>query len=514
MDLKNWYREQLKNKITVLQEEKTIYSIDRDRSIESIRMTIHSLKGSGGTFGFNEITTQAKYIESLPDYDLIDQLDIFIELLENISNGNDNFRKVIIKTVLFIDEDPDLLHLMSTIFEKYDIEFLTASNYSDIKKKLNEVEHIDYIVQNMVMPNISGEALLKEIKSQDKFTATPITVLSGKDDKELKDKCLLLGAENFVRKPFNPEHFASDIVNKLNNKIISNTHEYLLPKFKLKDKFNDLVELFKEKRVVSSMAFISIGFFQLLIDKYSEKIGNEIFNDLLENFLKIKDVKDIIVKWDEGELIFLFNDVVLTNAYELLKITLDEFSRKEIFPEHFESFYPTYNASLIEINDDMNFTVALNKTEKLIEIAKEEHNRIVYDDILVKSEDTIVIVDDDSLILSMLMYKFEKNGYTVKCFDDGEQALNYIKHHTSISLIITDIKMPAMDGYQLLEILRDFPVFANIPIMMVSSMTSEDDIIKAMNLEADDFIKKPFSPDEIVARANRMIKRSKLYNVL
>jgi DNA-binding response OmpR family regulator len=75
------------------------------------------------------------------------------------------------------------------------------------------------------------------------------------------------------------------------------------------------------------------------------------------------------------------------------------------------------------------------------------------------------------------------------------------------ALVILDVKMPGMDGFEVLRQLRDMPSYARTPILMLTSMGSEQDIVRGLELGANDYIVKPFAPVELVARVNRHLRR-------
>ena len=75
--------------------------------------------------------------------------------------------------------------------------------------------------------------------------------------------------------------------------------------------------------------------------------------------------------------------------------------------------------------------------------------------------------------------------------------------------MILDVKMPGLDGFEVLERLRKSPRYANIPIIMLTSMGQEADVVRGFRLGADDYILKPFSPTELSARVRRLLRRGR-----
>lgn len=116
----------------------------------------------------------------------------------------------------------------------------------------------------------------------------------------------------------------------------------------------------------------------------------------------------------------------------------------------------------------------------------------------------ILICDDEREILEILQLYLEKEEYIIVKAFDGEEALNIIKDNDDIDLALLDIMLPKLDGYNLVKEIRKRK---NIPIILLSAKNRESDKILGLDLGADDYITKPFSPLEVVARVNAQIRR-------
>ena len=109
---------------------------------------------------------------------------------------------------------------------------------------------------------------------------------------------------------------------------------------------------------------------------------------------------------------------------------------------------------------------------------------------------TILIAEDDNDIVKLLKLYLESSGYRVLTVDNGLSAFELIQNE-QIDLAVVDIMMPKMDGYELIKKTREIK---NIPILILSAKNQDTDKILGLNLGADDYMTKPFSPLEIIAR--------------
>ena len=120
---------------------------------------------------------------------------------------------------------------------------------------------------------------------------------------------------------------------------------------------------------------------------------------------------------------------------------------------------------------------------------------------------TILVVDDDPHIRQLLVFAFDKAGLGAIETADGEAALALVETHAP-DLIVLDINMPRMDGLEVCRRLRGGEGRADIPILFLSSRDDEIDRVLGIELGADDYVVKPFSPREVVARVMAILRRT------
>ncbi len=124
-----------------------------------------------------------------------------------------------------------------------------------------------------------------------------------------------------------------------------------------------------------------------------------------------------------------------------------------------------------------------------------------------ETKKTILVVEDDKSLLPMITYNIEKNGFQVSSATNGEDALLLMKEEIP-SLAIFDWMIPAPSGLELCKIVRRKPETSNLPIIMLTAKEEEEDRVRGLDCGADDYITKPFSPAELIARIKALLRRS------
>ncbi len=117
---------------------------------------------------------------------------------------------------------------------------------------------------------------------------------------------------------------------------------------------------------------------------------------------------------------------------------------------------------------------------------------------------TILVVDDEPRIRDLVRMNLEMEHYRVLEAGDGEEALEQLREHLP-DLVVLDVMMPAMDGFETLKAIREV---STVPVIMLTVRQNEQDKIRGLDLGADDYLAKPFSPRELLSRIRALLRRS------
>ena len=119
---------------------------------------------------------------------------------------------------------------------------------------------------------------------------------------------------------------------------------------------------------------------------------------------------------------------------------------------------------------------------------------------------TILVAEDQQHVRSLVEYKLRNSGFVVISVEDGNAALQKVEEIIP-DLVLLDVMMPLMTGFEVLSAMKKNQKTKDIPILMVTAQSKEDEVLKGLELGADDYITKPFSPNELVARVKTVLLR-------
>lgn len=125
----------------------------------------------------------------------------------------------------------------------------------------------------------------------------------------------------------------------------------------------------------------------------------------------------------------------------------------------------------------------------------------------------ILVIEDEADILEVIEYNLKREGFRVVCVSDGEEG---VKEARSMApdLVLLDLMLPGLDGIEVCRKLKGDSITGNIPIIMVTAKGEESDIVLGLGVGADDYVAKPFSPKELVARVRAVLRRGPVKGIL
>jgi two-component system phosphate regulon response regulator PhoB len=121
---------------------------------------------------------------------------------------------------------------------------------------------------------------------------------------------------------------------------------------------------------------------------------------------------------------------------------------------------------------------------------------------------SVLVVEDETALLTLLRYNLEKEGFTVSSAHDGEEALLQLKE-AKPDAVLLDWMLPRVSGIEVCRQIRRTPAWKDLPVIMLTARGEEGDRVRGLDSGADDYVVKPFSPNELIARLRAVIRRAR-----
>ncbi len=121
---------------------------------------------------------------------------------------------------------------------------------------------------------------------------------------------------------------------------------------------------------------------------------------------------------------------------------------------------------------------------------------------------TIMVVEDNEDVAYLLKFMLSREGFNVLSAEDGRQAMALLVGEEPPDLVLLDIMMPYLNGFQLLEKIKNTSGWKEVPVVMLTSKSQESDVVRALDNGATDYIIKPFQADELLARVKGILRNT------
>lgn len=456
---------------------KKIYTISNENNIEDIVFELERL---------GQDDDSEKYIEKL------------IKIKQIIED------KIIEKSrVLVFPDSDDALNELIDKLKDNNIEVIISKG--DAVDAIFSYNPNAIIIQNN--KNINAVTILKSIREEKILDQVPILVISDVDY-NTKLECLKLGVIDYIEYNFNIEEVYLKLLNIINmsSKCLKNTVYDIATGLYTRKQGETLAAslLIKAQREEKegTLLLIDFDFMGEVNKRLGIAFGNKIMNKVVSEFKKYTTKVDIAYRMSGDEFAFIFYDRDVKWVKNVAEQVLG--FAKQYGEEIGQNI--SFSAGISSISKDITeYKDILVRARGALAVAKMEgRGRVVVDVDSVKKNNTINIlfVDDDRIIQSILKSRYKNKGYNVFTASDGLEALEILKNN-SIDLVVTDYYLKLMNGDELIKKIREEN--SDIPIIVLSSQKNEDYIKRTLDLGADDYVVKPFSPVELDSRIKKLI---------
>lgn len=508
-ELKQWYREALVARIKALEASRKELKEKFPEAIETIRRIAHSLRGSGGTYGYPKITDEATILEEAEPRNISTRLDALLAVLYEVTSGTDTEDV----GILIIDDDPEICKILEAKLGGGNRKIYIAEYGSEAEKILQK-NHISLILLDLILPDTDGRNLLLHFREQPETAGMPIIVLSAQVGARVKMECYALGANDFFEKPLDPDILSAAVASRLSQagKISTQTHIDSLTKLPNRAAFNiaysRMLSFAGRVKAHLSLAILDIDHFKNVNDSYGHLMGDEVLRRVAKVMSRSLRQHDILARWGGEEFIALLPNTDRSGAVRAIEKALLAVTEERFESSDGKSFFVTFSAGVTEVSEGVDAEDAVAEADRLLYLAKSSgRNRVLStEDNIESTRKKILFAEDDNLISNIIKHRLKLEGFDILHFIDGSSAFTAAQE-TIVDLAIIDVKMPEMDGFELLRRLRMLPGYSHIPILMLTSMGSERDIARGFKLGADDYVLKPFSIVELLARIHRMLTK-------
>jgi len=501
----------LATRSAALARAKAELAVDAESAAASIRRIAHVLRGSGTTFGYPQITEAATAVEEASQENLAGTLDTLLEVLQGVTvAGSDGATPSL---VLVVEDDPISLVLLQRALAAPNRRVVTAPTMAAAEWYL-ENDTVALAIVDIVLPDGDGRNFLLRLREQARTATIPIIVVSALKSAQVRTECYALGCDSYLAKPVDTDVLAAAAdallrrAGRAERESQRDNLTGLANRAGVRDAHARLVAAADRARSPLAVAVVDLDGFKTLNDAHGHTGGDAALKGFAQVLLDTLRRTDVLGRWGGDEFVVLMPDTERSVAGTVLSGVLEKI-RQHDFPVGDATARLTFTAGIAAHEAGATLDTAIAEADKLLYRGKVGGRNVV----LAGEGDaasvvrTVLVAEDDPMILSLVKHRLTRDGMDVVHAADGNTALR-LADETRVALVILDVNMPGLNGFEVLEQLRARPAYARTPIMMLTSVGQESEIARALDLGADDYVIKPFSPVELLARVRRLVARA------
>jgi diguanylate cyclase (GGDEF)-like protein len=428
---------------------------------------------------------------------------------------------------LVVEDDEAVRTLVEHALSSSGIELRAAAGIAEAWRHL-EVEDFSVVILDLVLPDGDGRRFLSELRAWPRTARVPVVVLSAKGSRAVQLDCFQLGADEFFEKPFDPAVLGAAVLRQIERARVVASGDRLDPVTRLPNRealatrFREIAAFAHARSQPATVAYLTLDEMADAKGASRQSATDTVLQEVARILHRTLRSTDSYGRWNERGLVLLFPGTRTGPARQVVERLSRQVRSRGIPlppPRGSAETAGTTEARVsfsAALGDALGWSALEDAVGALAHLLQrtvgEGPARIVMDQDPSEAEASrvrILLVDDDPGVATLVRYRLEREGIDVQHVSDGTVALALVQDAGALGefdLVVLDVKLPGAGGYELLEVLRKSSPLRRVPVVMLTQMGREADVVRAFELGADDYVLKPFSPIELMARIRRLLR--------
>lgn len=454
---------------------------------------------------------------------------------------------------ILIVEDDEMVQLLAQKAVEGDGREVRVTETVEAARSALSEEDFDAVILDLFLPDGDGRQLLAEIRERPRSAHLHVLVLSGATGRNTKLECFRLGADEFLEKPMDPELLGAAVDRQL-QRARTRARESRVDSLTGLPNRAALVERFSELAAVSArsgspltLALIEMEGLEDLRNRTGREKSDEIEAGFAAVLSEVVEEPDVVGRWGDATFVVLFPDTGVRDSEPALSRVLAE-ARSRGYTRSSDTPLPV-RVGVVDGRRQDDLRSAVQDAEQALALAHGRDDRKdrsnagdpespegpdspdgpagprspehledpggiaihpVDAEGEIEDKRRILLIEDAPVLAKLMEHRLRRGGMNVDHLASGSEVRRLVEKEDSptYDVILCDVKLPGADGFELLQRFKEDPKWASIPVVMVTSMGREADVVRAFDLGADDYVLKPVSPGELIARIHRLLRRS------
>ena len=424
------------------------------------------------------------------------------------------------RTVLACDDDPAVLDALASVLGRGGMQVITTPDSRELFAAL-ERHHPDLVILDLEMPHLDGLELCRGMRDNARWEATPVLVLTARDDPETVQRVFEAGADDFVPKPFVGPELVARIASRLDRlrlyRALAETDH--LTRLANRRRSQAILEALRDRArrmgQPLSLAVLDVDDFKSINDRLGHAAGDAALRGIGAALKRAFRADDVVARWGGDEFVVGMYGMTAADARERVARFLEELRRQELGPAG-SGVRATMSGGVAETRSGEEDVDELYRAADaaLYQAKAAGGDRVAAAGAATAGDLTervdVVVVDDDENLVALLEEALRTRGWSMRAMGDGEVALRELAGASAsvrAGAILLDWDLPGMDGLAVLRALADTGRLHDTRVIMLTARSDGREELSALEAGAVDFVAKPFSVPVLLARVRRALAR-------
>ncbi len=504
-----WFEQGLGARIDALEVALGAYHNEEDADASVVKNLAHSLSGPAALHGYDSISKAARTVADSGIGELDGCALALIDLLRQEASKTPQA----MTTILLVGGEEDYNRSLCEQLDYPSRNIVCVDDANGAEQALGTYDVV-FVILNLFLPDLDARTLFQRLQETPKTAGIPVLILAKDLPAEVRSEVEALDGDVLTTDLPTPEALGARV-----NARLRRAHETakearrdpatgLLNRAALKERFLAVIEETQETGIPISLALITLDNGDVLFERLGSTQRVAIMSrvgTLLSASLRSTDV---LARWGTHEFAALFPGEDQVGSVQAVDKVVQAIRNVEIPELQGTSVSLTLSAGVALASSDATLEDCVAEADRyLFQATSQGGNRVGSSQVPAPTRtEQVLLLVQDSLTCHVMQHLLERDGFIVTALNDLDTPLAAVFETNTFNLIVVDEAMPPRGGFEILKALRAMPRNSRTPMVMLIDKNSEDSMAHALELGANDYMMRPFSPFTFIRRMRRLLR--------
>ena len=507
----HWFEQGLGARIDALEVALKSLQTEAEPDIATVRNLARSLTGPALLHGYDAINRAASAVQAAPDSAMSDGVRTLIDVLRREAAKTKQAQT----TILIVGGDPGFNETLSDDISAPSRSIACVDTAAAAEELLGR-QHVSFIVLNLFLPDIDGRAFLLKLREKPVTTAIPVLILAPELSDTVRAEARIIDADILIESP--PD---TAMVRDRINARLRRAHESaksarrdpltgLLNRAAFREAFNQTVRETSKADDPLAMALIAVDSPRASLDSHGDQFRNtalQQIGSLISNSLRSTD---IVARWGVCEFAALFPGEDQFGGARAVEKLVTAVRNENFRDKAGHSVRVTLSAGVTPVVADTAIDNAMSDADRfLFQAAAAGGDQVTSSQSPTPARtERVLLLIADEITARVMEHLLERDGFKVTRIPQVDGPVTSELGSQKLHLVVIDQNVPSRGGLDVLKELRSLPEYNRTPIVMLLDRNSEGGMAHSLELGANDYVMRPFSPFTFIRRMRRLLRRS------